>query len=234
MAAAISPTGAARARGATSRPTSLTVISFSKNSLSSSEVNPMRTGRGWFCVAWKWMARTTSGAFPPCSGFTSASARWVTRGRTAPYPPGPLPARPALHLRERPLGHRRQEHLVAHPCRLQDHAILELRAHAAAQGRDHGRACPRPARAPIGYLLASPSAAARQAPAPDTPPGLGRRPVTRDMPVRARPRASATWDGRGSSARPSKVWTPRCIWLLPAAPLLVTARFTSDAARAST
>ncbi len=52
MAAAISPTGAASERAATSGPTSFTVISFSKNSRSSSDVNPMSTGRGWFWVAW--------------------------------------------------------------------------------------------------------------------------------------------------------------------------------------
>ena len=52
MAAAISPTGAASERAATSGPTSFTVISFSKNSLSRSDVNPMRTGRGWLWVAW--------------------------------------------------------------------------------------------------------------------------------------------------------------------------------------
>jgi hypothetical protein len=51
MAAAMSPTGAASARAATSGPTSFTVMSFSKNSLSSSEVKPMSTGRGWFWVA---------------------------------------------------------------------------------------------------------------------------------------------------------------------------------------
>jgi hypothetical protein len=52
MAAAISPTGAASARAATIGPMSFTVMSFSKNSLSSSEVKPMRTGRGWSRVAW--------------------------------------------------------------------------------------------------------------------------------------------------------------------------------------
>ena len=48
----MSLTGEASARAATSGPTSFTVISFSKNSLSSSDVNPIRTGRGWFWVAW--------------------------------------------------------------------------------------------------------------------------------------------------------------------------------------
>ena len=51
-AAAISPTGADRARAATIGPMSFTVMSFSKNSLSSSVVNPMRIGRGWSRVAW--------------------------------------------------------------------------------------------------------------------------------------------------------------------------------------
>ena len=46
MAAASSATGAARARAATMGPMSFTVISFSKNSLSRSEVKPIRTGRG--------------------------------------------------------------------------------------------------------------------------------------------------------------------------------------------
>ena len=52
MAAAISATGAARERAATIGPTSFTVMSFSKNSLSRSDVKPIRTGRGWFWVAW--------------------------------------------------------------------------------------------------------------------------------------------------------------------------------------
>ncbi len=46
MAAASSPTGSASARAATIGPMSFTVISFSKNSLSRSEVKPIRTGRG--------------------------------------------------------------------------------------------------------------------------------------------------------------------------------------------
>jgi hypothetical protein len=46
MAEATSPTDTASARAATMGPMSFTVISFSKNSLSSSLVNPMRTGRG--------------------------------------------------------------------------------------------------------------------------------------------------------------------------------------------
>ena len=52
IAAASSPTGAASARAATMGPMSFTVISFSKNSLSRSDVKPMRTGRGWSRVAW--------------------------------------------------------------------------------------------------------------------------------------------------------------------------------------
>src|SRR2546428_572092 len=46
IAAATSATGAASARAATIGPTSFTVMSFSKNSLSRSDVNPIRTGRG--------------------------------------------------------------------------------------------------------------------------------------------------------------------------------------------
>ena len=46
MAAAISATGAASDRAATRGPTSLTVMSFSKNSLSSPERKPIRTGEG--------------------------------------------------------------------------------------------------------------------------------------------------------------------------------------------
>ncbi len=46
MAAASSATGAASARAATMGPMSFTVMSFSKNSLSRSEVKPMSTGRG--------------------------------------------------------------------------------------------------------------------------------------------------------------------------------------------
>jgi hypothetical protein len=52
MAAASSPTGAASARAATIGPMSFTVISFSKNSLSRSDVKPISTGRGWSRVAW--------------------------------------------------------------------------------------------------------------------------------------------------------------------------------------
>ena len=52
IAAASSPTGTASARAATMGPMSFTVMSFSKNSLSRSAVNPMSTGRGWSRVAW--------------------------------------------------------------------------------------------------------------------------------------------------------------------------------------
>ena len=46
IASASSATGRASARAATIGPMSFTVMSFSKNSLSSSEVNPISTGRG--------------------------------------------------------------------------------------------------------------------------------------------------------------------------------------------
>ncbi|PYM35863.1 MAG: hypothetical protein DME17_11410 [Candidatus Rokuibacteriota bacterium] len=46
IAAASSATGATSARAATIGPMSFTVISFSKNSRSRSEVKPIRTGRG--------------------------------------------------------------------------------------------------------------------------------------------------------------------------------------------
>ena len=52
IAPASSATGAASARAATIGPMSLTVTSFSKNSLSRSEVKPISTGRGWSRVAW--------------------------------------------------------------------------------------------------------------------------------------------------------------------------------------
>ena len=56
----------------------------------------------------------------------------------------------------------------------------------------------------------------------------------RDIPVTASPSASATCEGRGSSLSPSTVWTARWTWPLPAAPLPVIARLTSDGASAST
>ena len=99
MAAAISPTGAASDRAATIGPTSFTVISFSKNSLSSSDVKPIRTGRGWF---WRRVV-------------VDHERHLV--GRVAVAGGG---------VAERALGHRRDEHLVADARRLDDDAILEL------------------------------------------------------------------------------------------------------------
>jgi len=52
IAAATSATGTASARAAIIGPTSFTVMSFSKNSLSRSDVKPISTGRGWSRVAW--------------------------------------------------------------------------------------------------------------------------------------------------------------------------------------
>ena len=52
IAPASSATGSASARAATIGPMSFTVISFSKNSLSRSDVKPISTGRGWSRVAW--------------------------------------------------------------------------------------------------------------------------------------------------------------------------------------
>src|SRR5262249_46785831 len=115
----------------------------------------------------------------------------------------------ALGRDEGPLHHRRDEDLVADARRLDHHAVLELAPEAAADRGDH-----------------------RGLRARDDP--VGRRPVTRAMPVMASPRASATWEGWGSAPRRSSVWTARCTWALPAAPFPVTARFTSEGVRAST
>src|SRR5215470_5317144 len=103
------------------------------------------------------------------------------------------------------LDHRRQHHLVADAARLDHHAILVLAPDPAPDQSDHWAARAR-----------------------------GVMPVTLARPVTARPRASATCEGRGRSRRPSSDWTPRWTWALPAEPLPVMARFTSEGARAVT
>ena len=119
---------------------------------------------------------------------------------------------------KRALDHGRDEDLITDAGRLDDDPVFEPAAEPAAHRGDH-------------LTLRGP--APRDAPRHGRP-AHGMRPVRRAIPVTASPSASAMCEGCGTLARPRRVCTARCTWALPAAPLPVIARFTSDGVRART